>query len=134
MTAARQACRRDNPLLQLRALGQAIWLDFLSCRLLNGDLEWLVANRNARLAHWSYNRWFGRHDVAAGLRGSKARLRSGPHGGTPRREMTMQLGVVMIAGTRRSVERLDRSFSALAKMVSTRRHRFGGQLARADVQ
>jgi hypothetical protein len=48
--------------------------------------------------------------------------------------MTMQLGVVMIGGRRHSVERLDRSFSALAKMVSTRRHRFGGQLARAGVQ
>jgi hypothetical protein len=45
MTAARQACRRDNPLLQLRVLGQVIWPDFLSCSLSNGDLERLVVNR-----------------------------------------------------------------------------------------
>jgi hypothetical protein len=68
------------------------------------------------------------------LRRSKARIAAVRTLGTRGREMTMQLGVVMIGGRRHSVERLDRSFSALAKMVSTRRHRFGGQLARAGVQ
>jgi len=45
MTARRQVRQRDNPLLQLGALGQAIWLDFLSRSLIgNGDLERLVEN------------------------------------------------------------------------------------------